>query len=130
MAFPATSCAIIIADAAATRAAAGSLGVVALAIVRPSPARRVARRGPAPRSDLRTSVRGGRQADPHERERHVDPDEVSRAHGGARADPDEGRRRSESPARMTKVSMTCFALYLASGDVTSHKACRVVFDSE
>jgi hypothetical protein len=28
----------------------------------------------------------------------------------------------ESPARMTNVSTTCFALYLASGDVTSHKA--------
>ncbi len=37
---------------------------------------------------------------------------------------------TESPARMTNVSMTCLALYLASGDVTSHSACRVVFESE
>src|ERR1019366_6155777 len=33
----------------------------------------------------------------------------------------------KSPARPTNVSTTCLASYLASGDVTSHKACRVVF---
>jgi hypothetical protein len=36
----------------------------------------------------------------------------------------------ESPARITDASTTCSALYLASGDVTSHRACRVVFESE